>query len=39
MLIGGGLLMLGLVIPGLFLAFRKPSWRNPAPATDEGGAA
>ncbi|MEV6697436.1 APC family permease [Streptomyces sp. NPDC051453] len=38
-LIGGGFVILGLVIPGLFLRFRKPSWRNPASAAEEGRAA
>ncbi|MGW8883008.1 APC family permease [Streptomyces sp. NPDC055749] len=29
-LIGGGLLVLGVIIPFLFLKLRKPSWRMPA---------
>ncbi|MER8187488.1 APC family permease [Kitasatospora sp. NPDC094015] len=41
LLIGGGLLLLGVIIPLCFLKFRKPSWRNAGedarPAT--GGAA
>ncbi|WP_329339809.1 APC family permease [Streptomyces sp. NBC_00663] len=35
--IGGGLVVLGLLIPYAFLKFRKPSWRTEAAAT-EGGA-
>ena len=38
LIIGGGLLVLGLLIPFLFLWLRKPAWKNavPAPADDEG---
>ncbi len=38
LIIGGGLLVLDLLIPFLFLRLRKPSWKNavPAPADDEG---
>ncbi|MFJ9244509.1 APC family permease [Streptomyces sp. NPDC101776] len=33
-IIGGGLVILGLLIPWAFLTFRKPSWRTEAPAED-----
>jgi len=33
-IVGGGLVLLGLIIPGLFLKLRKPGWQNPDP--DEG---
>ena len=38
----GGVLFIGLGIPGLFLALRKPSWKRepePAEVAEEGGAA
>ena len=37
LIIGGGLLVIGLLIPFLFLWLRKPAWKNavPAPADDE----
>ena len=37
LIIGGGLLVIGLLIPFLFLWRRKPAWKNavPAPAGDE----
>jgi amino acid transporter len=37
-IIGGGLLVIGLLIPFLFLKLRKPGWKNavPAPDGDEG---
>ncbi|MFF2329827.1 MULTISPECIES: APC family permease [unclassified Streptomyces] len=35
-LVGGGLVMLGLVIPYLFLRLRKPSWRTPADGSSNG---
>ncbi|MGQ4435648.1 MULTISPECIES: APC family permease [unclassified Streptomyces] len=40
-IIGGGLVILGLLIPGAFLKFRKPGWRTEAPTEDAtaGGAA
>ncbi|GAA2314360.1 APC family permease [Streptomyces kunmingensis] len=42
-IIGGGLVILGLLIPLAFLKLRRPSWRRPEPATgaaaEEGGAA
>ncbi|MFE2885361.1 APC family permease [Streptomyces graminifolii] len=40
-IIGGGLVILGLLIPGAFLKFRKPGWRTEAAAEDAttGGAA
>ena len=36
--IGGGLVLIGLLIPFLFLWLRKPAWKNavPAPDGDEG---
>ncbi|SEL43727.1 APC family permease [Streptacidiphilus jiangxiensis] len=34
-IVGGGLLLLGVVIPFAFLKARKPSWRQPDAATDE----
>ncbi|WP_435975182.1 APC family permease [Streptomyces sp. Qhu_M48] len=43
-IVGGGLLLLGVLIPWLFLKLRKPSWKTAAPAgpatasTTEGGA-
>ncbi|MFD8935321.1 APC family permease [Streptomyces sp. NPDC059578] len=33
-IVGGGLVILGLVIPVAFLVFRRPSWRRTAPDTD-----
>ena len=33
-IIGGGLVILGLLIPWAFLKFRKPGWRTTAPAED-----
>ncbi|MZE52820.1 amino acid permease [Streptomyces sp. SID5770] len=37
LVIGGGLVILGLLIPALFLKFRKPDWRTAAaPKTTEG---
>ncbi|WP_432059441.1 APC family permease [Streptomyces sp. S1] len=37
LVIGGGLVILGLLIPALFLKFRKPDWRTDAvPKTTEG---
>jgi amino acid transporter len=38
LIIGGGLLVIGLLVPFLFLWLRKPSWKNavPAPEGDEG---
>ena len=33
-IIGGGLVIIGLLIPFLFLKFRKPSWKNAVPAPD-----
>ena len=38
LIIGGGLLVIGLLIPFLFLWLRKPAWKNavPAPDADEG---
>ena len=38
LIIGGGLLVIGLLIPFLFLWLRKPAWKNavPAPEGDEG---
>ncbi|MFI8301022.1 APC family permease [Streptomyces nigra] len=40
-IVGGGLLLLGVVIPFAFLKARKPSWRQPdsGDATVDGGAA
>ncbi|NUR02357.1 MAG: amino acid permease [Streptomyces sp.] len=39
LIIGGGLLLLGFVIPFTFLKMRKPSWRQPdAASTAEGSA-
>ncbi|BFV56289.1 APC family permease [Kitasatospora sp. CMC57] len=38
-IIGGGLLLLGVVIPFTFLKLSKPSWRQPEPATGEGASA
>ncbi|MFD9126900.1 APC family permease [Kitasatospora sp. NPDC059571] len=40
-IVAGGLLLLGLVIPFAFLKFRKPEWQDPAAAAAEarGGAA
>ncbi len=40
-IIGGGLVILGLLIPGAFLKFRKPGWRTEAATEDAaaGGAA
>ncbi|UXX94402.1 APC family permease [Streptomyces sp. AD2-2] len=40
-IIGGGLVILGLLIPGAFLTFRKPGWRTEAATEDAaaGGAA
>jgi hypothetical protein len=37
LIIGGGLLVIGLLIPFLFLWLRKPAWKNavPAPEGDE----
>ena len=37
-IIGGGLVIIGLLIPFLFLKFRKPSWKNavPAPEAEQG---
>jgi glutamate:GABA antiporter len=37
LIIGGGLLVIGLLIPFLFLRLRKPGWKDavPAPAGDE----
>ncbi|MGF0117364.1 APC family permease [Promicromonospora sp. Marseille-Q5078] len=35
LIVGGGLGIIGLLIPALFLLLRKPSWRQPAAATDE----
>ncbi|MCX2182098.1 APC family permease [Streptomyces sp. SKN60] len=34
LIVGGGLVILGLLIPWAFLKFRKPSWRQPAAATE-----
>ncbi|MER7910995.1 APC family permease [Streptomyces sp. NPDC096068] len=41
LVIGGGLVILGLLIPALFLKFRKPDWRTAAagPKPTEGGQA
>ncbi|GAA1089702.1 APC family permease [Kitasatospora arboriphila] len=39
LIVGGGLLLLGLIIPLAFLKTRKPSWRQPEAAAAEGGAA
>ncbi|SKC66646.1 APC family permease [Krasilnikoviella flava] len=37
LIVGGGALGLGLLVPYLFYRFRKPSWRQPAvPGDDEG---
>jgi glutamate:GABA antiporter len=33
-IIGGGLLVIGLLIPFLFLKLRKPGWKNAVPAAD-----
>lgn len=33
-LIGGGLLLLGVIIPGALLRFSKPSWRDPVAAAE-----
>ncbi|MFG2914771.1 APC family permease [Kitasatospora sp. NPDC048298] len=33
-IVGGGLLLLGLVTPALFLRLRKPSWRSPEAETE-----
>jgi len=33
-IVGGGLLIVGLLVPYLFLRFRQPAWRSP-PAVDE----
>ncbi len=33
LIIGGGLLVIGLLIPFLFLKLRKPGWKNAVPAT------
>ncbi|MFC8454553.1 APC family permease [Kitasatospora sp. NPDC057223] len=38
-IVGGGLLLLGVVIPYLFLRLRKPSWRMPEENATEGVAA
>ncbi|MFB6838030.1 APC family permease [Streptomyces sp. NPDC056361] len=35
-IVGGGLLILGFVIPWAFLHFRKPSWRTAAAVPSEG---
>ena len=40
-IVGGGLVIVGLLVPFLFYKLRKPSWRNPADAAAaaaEGGA-
>ena len=34
LIIGGGLLVIGLLIPFLFLRLRKPAWKNAVPAPD-----
>ena len=34
LIVGGGLLIVGLLIPYLFYRFRKPSWRPTEPAPD-----
>ncbi|MFC7932805.1 APC family permease [Streptomyces cinereoruber] len=39
LVIGGGLVILGLLIPALFLKFRKPDWRTADAAPTEGGQA
>ncbi|MEU9995435.1 APC family permease [Streptomyces sp. NPDC050848] len=36
LLIGGGLVILGLLIPWLFLKFRKPGWRTAAASSPPG---
>ena len=33
-IIGGGLVVIGLAVPFLFLRLRKPSWKNAVPAPD-----
>ena len=33
-IVGGGALGLGLLVPFLFYKFRKPSWKQPDAATD-----
>jgi hypothetical protein len=38
-IVGGGLLLLGLLIPHLFLRLRKPSWRAPEETGTEGAVA
>jgi putative glutamate/gamma-aminobutyrate antiporter len=38
-IIGGGLVILGLLIPYAFLRLRKPNWRRPAAAGQDGAAA
>ncbi|MFP3712776.1 APC family permease [Puerhibacterium sp. TATVAM-FAB25] len=35
LIVGGGALGLGLLVPFLFYRFRKPSWKQPAPAGEE----
>lgn len=34
LIIGGGLVLIGLVVPIAFLKLRKPSWKNAVPAPD-----
>ncbi|GGV09276.1 amino acid transporter [Kitasatospora herbaricolor] len=38
-IVGGGLLLLGVIIPYLFLRLRKPSWRMPEESGTEGAVA
>jgi glutamate:GABA antiporter len=35
LIVGGGLILLGLVVPYLFYRFRKPSWKTADPAVTE----
>ena len=34
LIVGGGALGLGLLVPWLFYRFRKPSWKQPDTATE-----
>jgi hypothetical protein len=34
-IVGGGLVLLGLVVPYLFYRFRKPSWKTADPTVTE----